>query len=74
VISGGLASKQIAVRLHLSPRTVEKHVASLLRETGARSRTAWWRRITGRSPRPSAGVFFLGHHVVPAGIYVLFPM
>jgi DNA-binding NarL/FixJ family response regulator len=39
VISGGLADKQIAARLHLSPRTVEKHVESLLRKTGARSRT-----------------------------------
>lgn len=35
----GLANKQIAARLHLSPRTVEKHVESLLRKTGARSRT-----------------------------------
>jgi DNA-binding NarL/FixJ family response regulator len=38
VISGGLADKQIAARPHLSPRTVEKHVESLLRKTGARSR------------------------------------
>ncbi|HUL25083.1 MAG TPA: LuxR C-terminal-related transcriptional regulator, partial [Streptosporangiaceae bacterium] len=39
LVSGGLANKQIAARLHLSPRTVEKHVESLLRKTGARSRT-----------------------------------
>ena len=39
MISGGLADKQIAARLQLSPRTVEKHVESLLRKTGARSRT-----------------------------------
>jgi DNA-binding NarL/FixJ family response regulator len=44
---GGLANKQIAARLHLSPRTVEKHVASLLRETGARSRTGL---VAGASP------------------------
>src|SRR5215471_2247805 len=31
-------------------------------------------RITGRSPRLLAGVSSLGHYVVPAGIYVLFPM
>lgn len=35
----GLANKEIAARLHLSPRTVEKHVESLLRKAGARSRT-----------------------------------
>jgi DNA-binding CsgD family transcriptional regulator len=39
LIAEGLANKEIAARLYLSPRTVEKHVESLLRETGARSRT-----------------------------------
>ena len=39
LVAGGLANKQIAARLDLSPRTVEKHVESLLRKTGARSRT-----------------------------------
>ena len=39
LVAGGLANKQIAARLQLSPRTVEKHVESLLRKTGARSRT-----------------------------------
>ncbi|HVB92870.1 MAG TPA: AAA family ATPase [Acidimicrobiales bacterium] len=39
LVIDGLANKEIAVRLHLSPRTVEKHVESLLRKTGARSRT-----------------------------------
>jgi DNA-binding NarL/FixJ family response regulator len=39
LVADGLANKQIAVRLDLSPRTVEKHVESLLRKTGARSRT-----------------------------------
>ncbi|HTU08973.1 MAG TPA: LuxR C-terminal-related transcriptional regulator, partial [Trebonia sp.] len=39
LVTGGLSNKQIAVLLHLSPRTVEKHVESLLRKTGARSRT-----------------------------------
>jgi DNA-binding NarL/FixJ family response regulator len=39
LVAGGLANKQIAARLHLSPRTVEKHVESLLRKTGAHSRT-----------------------------------
>lgn len=39
LISEGLANKEIAARLYLSVRTVEKHVESLLRRTGARSRT-----------------------------------
>jgi DNA-binding CsgD family transcriptional regulator len=35
----GLANKEIAGRLGVSPRTVEKHVESVLRKTGAKSRT-----------------------------------
>ncbi len=35
----GMPNKQIAAELQLSVRTVEKHVESLLRKTGARSRT-----------------------------------
>jgi DNA-binding NarL/FixJ family response regulator len=38
-VAEGLANKEIAIRLYLSPRTIEKHVESLLRKTGARSRT-----------------------------------
>jgi len=39
LVAEGLANKQIAARLHVSPRTVEKHIESLLRKTAARSRT-----------------------------------
>jgi DNA-binding CsgD family transcriptional regulator/tetratricopeptide (TPR) repeat protein len=39
LVHEGLANKEIAERLYLSPRTVEKHVESLLRKTAARSRT-----------------------------------
>jgi DNA-binding CsgD family transcriptional regulator len=39
LIAAGLANKDIAARLHLSPRTVEKHVESLLRKTDSTSRT-----------------------------------
>ena len=39
LVAGGLTNKEVAARLHLSPRTVEKHVESLLRKTRARSRT-----------------------------------
>ncbi|MGH4004548.1 MAG: response regulator transcription factor [Pseudonocardiaceae bacterium] len=34
-----MSNPEIAAALVLSPRTVEKHVASLLSRTGARSRT-----------------------------------
>ena len=40
LVADGLPNKEIAAQLHLSPRTVEKHVESLLRKTGARSRTS----------------------------------
>ena len=39
LVAEGISNKEIAARLHLSPRTVEKHVESLLRKTAARSRT-----------------------------------
>ena len=39
LVADGLANKQIAARLTLSVRTVEKHVESLLRKTGCASRT-----------------------------------
>jgi DNA-binding CsgD family transcriptional regulator len=39
LVAEGLPNKEIASRLYLSPRTVEKHVESLLRKVGARSRT-----------------------------------
>jgi DNA-binding CsgD family transcriptional regulator len=39
LLAAGLANKEIAQRLRLSARTVEKHVESLLRKAGARSRT-----------------------------------
>jgi DNA-binding NarL/FixJ family response regulator len=35
----GLADKQIATRLQISAKTVEKHVGAILRKTGARNRT-----------------------------------
>ena len=38
LVGEGLANKEIAGRLNVSPRTVEKHVESLLRKAGARSR------------------------------------
>jgi DNA-binding CsgD family transcriptional regulator len=48
LVIDGLANKEIASALHLSPRTVEKHVENLLRKTGARSRTEL--AVTSRHP------------------------
>lgn len=52
LVAEGLANKEIAARLHLSPRTVEKHLESLLRKTGARSRTELVTRLA--APASSA--------------------
>lgn len=38
LISSGLSNAEIALRLYLSPRTVETHVSSLVARTGCRSR------------------------------------
>jgi DNA-binding CsgD family transcriptional regulator len=48
LVIAGLPNKEIAAALHLSPRTVEKHVENLLRKTGARSRTEL--AVTSRHP------------------------
>jgi DNA-binding CsgD family transcriptional regulator len=48
LVIAGLANKEIAATLRLSPRTVEKHVENLLRKTGARSRTEL--AVTSRHP------------------------
>ncbi|GAA1305171.1 LuxR family transcriptional regulator [Saccharothrix xinjiangensis] len=40
LLAGRLGNKAIATRLHISPRTVEKHVASLITKTGRADREA----------------------------------
>jgi len=54
LVAAGLANKEIAARLHLSHRTVEKHVESLLRKTCATSRTMLV-ALTGPWPQVSPG-------------------
>ena len=54
LVAEGLANKEIAARLHVSPRTVEKHVESLLRKTAARSRTQLV-ALAGPAARGAAG-------------------
>jgi DNA-binding CsgD family transcriptional regulator len=39
LVAAGLANKQIATRLQISPRTVEKHLENLQRKTGTHTRT-----------------------------------
>lgn len=39
LLAEGLADKQIATRLAISVKTVEKHVSAMLRKTGTRNRT-----------------------------------
>jgi DNA-binding NarL/FixJ family response regulator len=47
-----LGNKEIAARLHISPRTVEKHVASLLTKTDRSNRTTLIADATAwRAPR-----------------------
>jgi DNA-binding CsgD family transcriptional regulator len=48
LLAGGLTNKQIAARLYLSPRTVEKHVERILTKTGQGNRTALAAYAAGR--------------------------
>ncbi len=54
LVAEGRPNKEIAAELFLSPRTVEKHVESLLRKTGARSR-AQLVAIAGPAGQPPDG-------------------
>jgi DNA-binding CsgD family transcriptional regulator/tetratricopeptide (TPR) repeat protein len=49
LVAEGLTNQELAARLHLSPRTVEKHVASLLVKTGCHRRA----QLAGYSVRIS---------------------
>ncbi|MGA5218911.1 helix-turn-helix domain-containing protein [Streptomyces cinereoruber] len=43
----GLTNREIAATLHLSPRTVEQHIARAMRKTGALSRRDLAHRLGG---------------------------
>lgn len=45
LVADGLSNRDIAERLHLSPRTVESHVARILQKTGLRSRAGIARQL-----------------------------
>ncbi len=53
LLAGGLTNKQIAGRLYLSPRTVEKHVERILTKTGQPNRTALAAYATHAPESPS---------------------
>jgi DNA-binding CsgD family transcriptional regulator len=49
LLAEGLTNQEVGARLHVSPRTVEKHVAGLLAKTGCRRRA----QLAGYSARLS---------------------
>jgi len=51
LVAASLSNREIARSLFLSPRTVEKHVASLLAKTGETDRVGLARHATGPHPR-----------------------
>jgi DNA-binding NarL/FixJ family response regulator len=69
LLAGGLTNKQIAARLYLSPRTVEKHVERILTKTGQGNRTALAAYAAGRRSGGGAPVEHTGRrdrsHVDP---------
>ncbi|MFE1016719.1 LuxR C-terminal-related transcriptional regulator [Streptomyces sp. NPDC058794] len=52
--ASGLTNREIAATLHLSPRTVEQHVARAMRKAGALSRRALAQRLEGGPETVSA--------------------
>lgn len=55
LVADGHTNRMIAERLHLSPRTVESHVARILQKTGLRSRAGIARYLDGTQPSVPPG-------------------
>ncbi|WP_308429599.1 helix-turn-helix transcriptional regulator [Streptomyces flaveus] len=51
LVTEGLTSKEVATKLHLSPRTVEGYLGRIYRKTGVSSRAALASLVAGRSRR-----------------------
>ncbi|MFE6636929.1 helix-turn-helix transcriptional regulator [Streptomyces tendae] len=49
----GMNNREIAATLHVSPRTVEQHIARAMRKTSALSRRDLAHRLTGSAPSPA---------------------
>ncbi|WP_435742564.1 response regulator transcription factor [Microbacterium sp. PMB16] len=45
LVADGLSNREVAQSLHVSVRTVESHVATILRKLGLRSRSGLARRL-----------------------------
>lgn len=52
VLGEGLSNREVGERLYLSPRTVEKHVASLMTKTGTRTRAQLAALAVSGGPSP----------------------
>jgi DNA-binding NarL/FixJ family response regulator len=53
-VAEGRTNAQIAAQLHLSERTVEKHVSSVLAKLGLSSRTGIVRLLAGERSQPGS--------------------
>jgi DNA-binding CsgD family transcriptional regulator/tetratricopeptide (TPR) repeat protein len=53
LLADGLANKEIAARLYMSPRTVERHVANLTTKTGLRTRSELIAFAARKAPAPA---------------------
>jgi DNA-binding NarL/FixJ family response regulator len=53
LLADGLANKEIAARLYMSPRTVERHIANLTTKTGLGTRSELIAFAARKAPAPA---------------------